>query len=283
MALHRNNWLIVVALLSAAAPLPASAELQQQVMDIPTRRGVTQRFLLLKPDQPKAVVVLFAGGHGGLQISTTGQLGKSTGNFLVRSRELFAQQGLAVAVVDAPSDRQQEPFLTGFRQTAEHAADIKALIAWLRVDVRRPVWLVGTSRGTQSAGYLATALTGAEGPDGVVLTSTVLTDSRERPVPEMPIEKLAIPVLVVHHEQDGCRVCRYADMPKLIRKLEKLGRHELITFRGGINEGNACKARAYHGFNGLEPEVVGRIAAWIAGPVKARRTADATIVVSTLD
>jgi hypothetical protein len=27
--------------------------------------------------------------------------------------------------------------------------------------------------------------------------------------------------------------------------------------------GNPCEARAYHGFNGLESEVVGKIAAWI--------------------
>ncbi len=31
------------------------------------------------------------------------------GNFLVHARNLFTEQGLAVAVIDAPSDRQNFP------------------------------------------------------------------------------------------------------------------------------------------------------------------------------
>ena len=41
----------------------------------------------------------------------------------------------------------------GFRQTEEHAADLKATIAWARATAKVPVWLVGTSRGTQSAAW----------------------------------------------------------------------------------------------------------------------------------
>jgi hypothetical protein len=39
---------------------------------------------------------------------------------------------------------------------------------------------------------------------------------------------------------------------------------ELIVFDGGISVGDPCEARAYHGFNGIEREVIARIAAWIA-------------------
>jgi len=109
-------------------------------------------------------VVLFAGGHGGLQIADNGQWKWGGGNFLVRSRQLFAEHDLLVAVVDAPSDRQTPPHLSGFRQTREHVADIKAVMAWLREHVKVPVWLIGTSRGTQSAAFLATQLRGPDGP-----------------------------------------------------------------------------------------------------------------------
>ena len=34
------------------------------------------------------------------------------GSFLLRSHNLFAEQDLAVAVIDAPSDRQSFPHLT---------------------------------------------------------------------------------------------------------------------------------------------------------------------------
>jgi pimeloyl-ACP methyl ester carboxylesterase len=177
------------------------AQTTQQVVDIATRPGVTQRMIVLSPPEPKAAVILFAGGHGGLQVLANGSMKWGEGNFLVRTRRLFADAGLTVAVIDAPSDRQSPPFLSGFRQRPEHAADVKAVIAWLRGTAKVPVWLVGTSRGTQSAAYIATELAGADGPDGLVLTSTILTDLKgNRPVPAMPLGKIRVPVLVVHHE-----------------------------------------------------------------------------------
>jgi dienelactone hydrolase len=237
----------------------------QRVVDIPTRSGVTQRMVVVEPDKPKAAVVLFAGGHGGLQIASTGSFGWGAGNFLVRSRQLFVSNGLTVAVVDAPSDRQNPPYLGGFRQRSEHVADIRAVIAWLRQQTDRPVWLVGTSRGTQSAAFVATQLAPADGgPDGVVLTSTMLTDNPgSRSVPEMPVSRIQVPTLVVHHRQDGCKHCRYADLPNLMDKLTAAPRKELLTFEGGVNQGDPCEARAHHGFNGIEQEVVAKIADWI--------------------
>ncbi|MCR6477254.1 alpha/beta hydrolase [Variovorax sp. ZS18.2.2] len=239
------------------------AQITQKVVDIPTRPGVTQRMLVLSPPTTKAAVILIAGGHGGLQIFPNGSFKWGAGNFLVRTRQLFADQGLMVAVIDAPSDRQSPPFLTGFRQKPEHAADMKAVIAWMREQAKVPVWLAGTSRGTQSSAYVATELSGLEGPDGIVLSSTILTDDAGRPVPAMPLGKIRVPVLVVHHEQHGCAHCAFANVPALMEKLDNSPRKELLSFKGGENKGDPCEAMAYHGFNGLDREVVPRIAGWI--------------------
>jgi pimeloyl-ACP methyl ester carboxylesterase len=233
------------------------------VVDIPTRPGVLQRLLCLFPPQPKAAVILFAGSHGGLQISPQGSLAWGRGNFLVRSRHLFADQNLIVAVVDAPSDRQRSPFLEGFRQTPEHTEDVKAVISWLREQAKVPVWLIGTSRGTESAAFIATQLTGEDGPNGIVLTSTILTDGGGRAVPDLNLGRLTIPVLVVHHEQDGCGLCAFRDIPRLMEKLGTQTKRKLLVFKGGLNHGNSCEAFAYHGFNGIEGDVVSQIAGWI--------------------
>ena len=241
----------------------ANAQTPQKVVDITTRPGVTQRMIVLSPAEPKATVVLLAGGHGGLQISPDGSMKWGEGNFLVRTRQLFAEQGLKVVVVDAPSDRQAAPFLAGFRQTPQHVADIKAVIAWLRESSKVPVWLVGTSRGTQSAAFVATELTGPEGPDGVVLSSTILTDPKGRPVLAMPLEKIKVPVLVVHHEQDGCGLCSYSKTSDLMAKLKNTSRSKLLSFKGGETKGDPCEAFSYHGFNGLEADVVRQVAAWM--------------------
>ncbi|MDB5868812.1 MAG: hypothetical protein JWP96_1144, partial [Polaromonas sp.] len=167
--MHKLKLLVGAFLLALLSH--GHAQVIQKVVDIPTRPGVTQRMIVLSPAEPKAAVVLIPGGHGGLQVFSNGSMKWGEGNFLVRTRQLFADQGLLVAVIDAPSDRQAPPFLQGFRQKPEHVADIKAVIAWLRDTAKVPVWLVATSRGTQSAGYAATELTGADGPDGIVLSS----------------------------------------------------------------------------------------------------------------
>ena len=253
----------ILALACAAAA--AYAQNASQVVDIPTRPGVTQRFILIEPREPRAAAILFAGGDGGLRIDRNGEMAWGAGNFVVRSAPLLAADGLAVAIVDAPSDHQSYPFLAGFRQTPGHAADIGAVIAWLKAHLRLPVWLIGTSRGTQSAAYVATR-PGAEGADGLVLTSTILTDDRSRPVPALPLDTLRIPVLVVHHKGDGCRLCSYDDIPSLMDRLAAVPRHALIAVSGGISEGNPCGARAYHGYNGIEQRVVDRIVSWMLAP-----------------
>jgi predicted alpha/beta-hydrolase family hydrolase len=270
---HRFFGLCAVHLIAAIKGLAASsvvvmsfaaaAQTTQEVVNIPTRPGVTQRMIVLTPPEPKAAVVLLAGGHGGLQIFSGGSMKWGEGNFLVRTRQLFAEKGLTVAVVDAPSDRQFPPYLAGFRQTPAHAADIKAVIAWLRQTSKVPVWLVGTSRGTQSAAYVATELSGSDGPDGVVLTSSILTDDKGRSVTAMPLANIRVPVLVVHHEQDGCFLCAFAEVPALMAKLTNSPRTQLLSFKGGQSKGDPCEAFAYHGYNGIEPEVVRQIAAWI--------------------
>jgi len=238
-----------------------------QVVDVPSRSGVTQRILVITPDKPKAAVILFAGGDGGLTLEADGRIPKLSGNFLVRSRQLFADEDLTTVVIDAPSDKQSYPFLSGHRQTDDHVADVKAVIAWLRQQSRIPVWLIGTSRGTQSVGHIATRLPVADGgPDGIVLTATVVNDPRSRAVPDMALDRIRIPVLVAHHRQDSCRVCLYSDVPRLMERLTTPPRKELITFDGGIGTGDPCQARAHHGFNGIEGKVVQRIAAWITAP-----------------
>lgn len=257
--MYRLPRLAVFCCLVLLAAL-AHGEPSFSVVDIPTRPNVTQRLLVFAPQNPKAAVVLFAGGHGGLQIASDGSFGWGKGNFLVRSRQFFADRGLLTVVVDAPSDRQN---LAGFRQTGEHLADIKAVIAWVRGQSRTPVWLLGTSRGTQSAAYAAVELNAEGGPDGLVLTSTILADGKSRPVPSMRLDRIGVPVLVVHHELDGCTHCSFGDIPQLMQGLEKSSRTALLSFKDGQSRGDPCEAFAYHGFNGIEEKVVTQIADWI--------------------
>src|SRR5438105_3711060 len=139
------------------------------LVTIPTSRGVTQAFILIKPDNPTASLVLFAGGSGALGLKSLSSMDRGKGNFLVRSRYNFAAHRFTVAVVDAPSDMQQGMNLI-FRMSDAHASDIGAIATYLKTEAAVPVWLVGTSAGTFSAANGAIA---CKDIDGLVLTSTV--------------------------------------------------------------------------------------------------------------
>jgi pimeloyl-ACP methyl ester carboxylesterase len=152
-----------------------------------------------------------------------------------------------------------------FRTGAEHATDVRALIAALRTEAPVPVWLVGTSMGSVSAASAAARL-GEGGPDGVVLTSSVMGPSREmgESLHDVALDRIRVPVLMVHHRDDACRASRYADTSWAMRRLSAAPRKELLTFSGGdAPQSDACEPLAPHGYFGIEDRVVDAIAAWI--------------------
>jgi dienelactone hydrolase len=257
----RFIWITVVLLLISNAPCINAFE--EELIIIPTRPKVTQPFLLIRPvDKPVASVVLFAGDHGRLALSPQG-IGWGSSNFLVRNRHRFAQEGFLVAVVDAPSDHPQG--LWNFRASAAHAGDIKQVIAELKKIAGVSVWLIGTSMGTVSAANGAARLKDG-GPDGLVLTSTVTKESRQvtETVNAIRLKDIRVPTLVVHHKKDDCVITPYELAVALMRSLTHAPKKELLTFSGGdLSVLDPCEATSYHGFFGLDAEVVTAISSWI--------------------
>jgi hypothetical protein len=232
------------------------------VLRIATRTSLVQPCLLLTESvAPRAVAILIPGGAGAVRLdqrSIETVLGPR-GNFLIRSAEQFLSPDLAVAIMDCPSDRP-----TGmddeFRSSAAHTSDVRALLDALRSRFRDArFFLVGTSRGTVSAGYVALAL----GTDvaGVVLTSSVFRSTRSQVgLSFFPFEKLKTPLLVVHHAEDGCPQCPYG------RAVAVTPKAALITVRGGIEpESGPCDPLSNHGYFGREAQVSQAIRAWILG------------------
>ena len=70
-----------------------------------------------------------------------------------------------------------------------------------------PIWVIGTSMGTISAA--AAAIQDSENlVSGVVLTSSIVAYKIPGAVPKQALEKIRVPTLVVHHENDACWACR---------------------------------------------------------------------------
>lgn len=193
------------------------------------------RAVLIKPASPRASVILMPGGSGAINAGEHGEINGLKGNQLVRTRSAYAARGLAVLVADAGTD---------LSSAVQYMAAIK-----------RPVTVVATSRGTQRA---AEGIARGARPDALVLTSGFLSAESGSGSNVMSIigSPSALPrTLVIHHRNDGCGVTAPAGVDPFVKW--SAGRARVAWLSGGRNDGDPCEARGYHGFNGLDGQVVG--------------------------
>ncbi len=280
-----RNWLQAVAccrawglgllLLAGCTGLRAQTA---EVHDLPTRDQVTQRVLWVQAAEPKAIMVVLPGGHGGLQISAEGRIGWGETIFFVRNREALARRGVHVVLVDAPSDRPAPQYLNGHRQRPDHVTDLRAVIRWVRARSGLPVWLVGFSRGTQSAAHYAHVLADADdAPDAVVLAATIVADRPPgRPVADMPLERIRVPALWVHHEGDTCEYCPFDQVKASVGRMTNAPRTGLLSYTGGTDHPDRCGPLGHHGFRQLESRVEQDVIDWLTAHAPARAPAHPT-------
>jgi len=251
-----------ILLLLLAVVLPGKI-CAQELVALQTRAGVTLSFFIANPGNrtPQAVALLLAGGGGGIELRREdGQVRFQQGNFLPRARREFIRNAVLPVILDNPSDQQAGAGMSdGFRASKEHAADMRAVVAEMKKrHPGLPVFIVGTSRSTLSAAYLGAAL---EEAAGVVLTSSLFFgDMRGRSVALAGFDwsKVKVPLLFVHHADDGCGATPYFEALRIAK------RYPLVTVHGGKPaESGPCEPRAQHGFYGREAQTVDAIAAWM--------------------
>jgi hypothetical protein len=124
--------------------------------------------------------------------------------------------------------------------------------------IRRPVTVVATSRGTLRA---ARGIAAGARPDALVLTSGFLTDQSGggENVANILGSPARLPhTLVIHHRHDACHLTQPAGVDPFIRWAA--GKARAVWVDGGTNAAAPCRARAYHGFNGLDARIVSLVA-----------------------
>ncbi len=210
----------------AALTLGASAALADKAVPFGSAYA-----LLNAPEKPRGSVILIPGGDGVLGAKADGTFSSLGGNQLVRTRKAYAANGIASLTID-------------------RGVNVGEAIKYMR-GVAGPVVVVATSRGSlRVAGALAAK------PDGLVLTASFLDN-----VKSAVGNGSALPrTLVVHHRGDGCR----HTPPAAVEPFKAWGGSKVTVtwMTGGINNGDPCQARSYHGFNGLDAQVVSAVAAF---------------------
>ena len=216
-----------------------------------------------QPDAMKFThaIALFPGSPGHMNLRVEGgaiqyDLG---GNFLVRARRHFIEDGILTVVIDAPSD-QQNGFLQEFRETPRYGEDVKAALDAVSRKFGALDWtFIGTSEGSVSAAHAARML--AADAKRVALTASVVSSSRRgRGVEAADIKQIKIPVPWVHHRDDPCRYTPYCR----VKGYAEDTKTPLLTVTGASGRrGDPCMAFTEHGFVGMEVKTIKAILSWI--------------------
>ncbi len=226
--------LVAGSLLAAGAMTCGVANAQQQTaINIGGGRSV-----LIMPRNPRASVILMPGGHGSIAATPQGRITRLRGNQLVRTRMRYVRRGRAVLVLDA-------------------ASSLPAAVVYM-AQIRQPVTVIATSRGTLRAAY---GISSGARPGKLVLTSGFLTSasgSQQNVAAILGTPSRLPPTLVIHHRRDSCRVTLPAGVAPFLKWAR--GKAKVAWLSGGKDKGRACKARSHHGFNGLAGQVVSRAA-----------------------
>ena len=252
-------------LLAAAllALITVAAHAAGTVFDVPSREGVTTTLFWEGAPGAQGTVLLFPGGAGGFGRVEDGKA--TSPNFLVRSASLFFANGFNVAIFGRPSDAGAKGLSPADRMSAAHVADVAKVLAFLKQKADGPIWIAGTSRGTTSATAIAINL--HDEIAAVVLTSSIVNFKAEGAVPEQALDRVRVPVLVLHHAKDACIVCQPHDVPVILRGLKNAPVKKEVMVSGGTNpSGDACEPMHWHGFVGMERDAVDLITDWIKSP-----------------
>src|SRR5215469_4635409 len=219
---------------------------------------------LAKPARTaRASVILMAGGNGLLALDSTGTIIDNTGNFLIRSADLFLRNGLNAMMPDtAPA----HPLGLNFagRLSATHAAELQGFINAAMNRWGKPVWVVGTSNGSISTVTAAGFLPALAGLRGVVLTSPVtVLSSGTQPTFTLYASRITVPTLVVWHQDDHCTFSPPTGSAALFAQIPSAEKARRSFEHGYSVATDPCGGFSEHGYAGIEEEVVEKIAEFI--------------------
>jgi hypothetical protein len=245
----------------------------KRLVTLRSNNGITQKFILVVPENPIGIVILFAGSDGRLKISN--QFGSPSinglaANFLVRTYRKFARHNFIVAMVDCPDELYKPHGLTyALRGGPQHQWGVSATIEYCKRIANVPVWFIGTSAGTISVANLGISLRNKV--DGLVFTSSVTDMTRnefmshfKNGIIDYPLFMIEDPVFIAAHAGDACAGTPPGKANMLQAKLVNSPEVVVKIYNGGQPVGSdVCAGRHYHGFYGMEGTVINDIAQFI--------------------
>jgi len=239
---------IIICLISLFVP----AIVYGQLLEVPqTGKAPTKTFLIETPNH-KAVVLLFIGGDGILDLTSDGSTTKQ--NPLNRSAGLWQSYGINSVLVDSPYDLG-DARRGNVRGKSEHLARVESVVKYYGNKFNVPIWIFGHSMGTVTAIEFANQSEKSASVSGIIIAGTHIGETLSN--------NFSKPVLAIHHQKEACAATPISASESIIKKRSKETKSELVMIDGGEDVGLKCMGLAYHGFNKVEDQVVSAAAKFI--------------------
>ncbi|HEX9155229.1 MAG TPA: alpha/beta fold hydrolase [Nitrospira sp.] len=232
---------------------------------------VVQRAILTLPGTPTDTALLYFRGNPGYMLAKSLQDKQRNLGWVGKAQSSLLQAEIALVQMDCPTDQWGESprppatkCLNDYRKSKQHADDVRKIMARLKEQHGLSnFYIMGHSIGTVSSRWLAINL-GKEEIAGTIHSSTINSTSPKGRLldiignlsNEFPRNAAGAPMLHVHNEMDACRVTPY----EFVRDYAK---DNLVTVRGGIEEGDPCGGGHLHSHQGREELVMRSIISWI--------------------
>lgn len=232
-----------------------------------SKSPVIQRAILLKPSISSDTALLFYRGWSGIANIKSENDWQRNLNYLQNNSELFAQSGIALVVMDCPSDENSvasgnTPLACNddYRSSLKHADDVKKIMAILKEKYGiTKFYIMGHSYGTISSKWLAKNL-GNEIQGSIHSAAQTVASPRMRSygysAESFDMGSLKAPVLNIHHGNDQCIYTPYSTVLAY-------SKDNLITVVGGTPNGDVCGGGHYHSFEGREEASSKAVIRWI--------------------
>jgi len=232
-----------------------------------SKSPVVQRAILLQPSTPTETALLFYRGWSGIANIKTENDWKRNLNYLQNNTKLFAKEGIALVVMDCPSDENSvapgnKPLGCNddYRSSAKHADDVRKIMALLKEKYGiKNFYVMGHSYGTISSKWLAKNL-GNELRGSIHSASMTVANYYNRSygssVESFDMSALKAPVLNIHHGDDLCSHTPYSTVVAY-------SKNNLITVRGGEGTGDVCGGTHLHSMGGKEEAATKAVIQWI--------------------
>ena len=212
--------------------------------------------LLYSVEAPQVTIIGIPGGEGRVGLSETSTRVRNQTALMLENlaKPGFSALRTNVVIFDSP----HEIFPHNLRRSADHIDRMESVIRYYKNKFNAPVWLLGHSMGSVSV----TEFINRSAEARLLLAGVVTSGS----VYHIEIKDGAnLPILFLHHEQDGCKESQYSYAQKKFAafKATNQGITEFAVVKGGQERGNPCRD-GHHMYLGAYDEAASLVEQFIS-------------------